>query len=80
MSWYHVAGNQQDTIVCTCVRLSRNLAGYPFPARLEAAGAREIIGKVGAVLEKNGFTLSDKVENDVDGQSVITRRYWKTLE
>ena len=32
------------------------------------------------VLEKNGFTLSDKVENDVDGQSVITRRYWKTLE
>ena len=55
MSWYHVAGNQQDTVVCTCVRLSRNLAGYPFPARLEAAGAREIIGKVGTVLEKNGF-------------------------
>ena len=55
MSWYHIAGHQQDTVVCTCVRLSRNLAGYPFPARLEAAGAREIIGKVGAVLEKNGF-------------------------
>lgn len=62
MSWYHVAGNQQDTAVCTCVRLSRNLAGYPFPARLEAAGAREIIGKVGAVLEKNGFVSTDFAE------------------
>ena len=62
MSWYHVAGNQQDTAVCTCVRLSRNLAGYPFPARLDAAGAREIIGKVGAVLEKNGFVSTDFAE------------------
>lgn len=62
MSWYHVAGNQQDTVVCTCVRLSRNLAGYPFPARLDAAGAREIIGKVGAVLEKNGFVSTDFAE------------------
>jgi len=31
------------------------------------------------VLEKNGFLLSDKVENNVDGRVVITRRYWKTL-
>jgi protein arginine kinase len=62
MSWYHIAGHQQDTVVCTCVRLSRNLAGYPFPARLEAAGAREIIGKVGAVLEKNGFVSTDFAE------------------
>ena len=62
MSWYHIAGHQQDTVVCTCVRLSRNLAGYPFPARLEAAGAREIIGKVGTVLEKNGFVATDFAE------------------
>ena len=59
MSWYHVAGNQQDTVVCTCVRLTRNLAGYPFPDRMDAAGAREVIGRVGSLLEQNGFTLTD---------------------
>lgn len=59
MSWYHVPGHQQDTVLCTCVRLSRNLTGYPFPARLEASGAREIIAKVGDTLETNGFVATD---------------------
>lgn len=31
------------------------------------------------VMEKNGFVLCDKVENTIGGESVITRRYWKTL-
>lgn len=31
------------------------------------------------VMEKNGFTLYDKIENTFDGESFITRRYWKTL-
>ena len=31
------------------------------------------------VMEKNGFTLADKVENVIDGSPIITRRYWKTL-
>lgn len=31
------------------------------------------------VMEKNGFTLSDRIENKIDGQTVLTRRYWKTL-
>ena len=31
------------------------------------------------VMEKNGFVLADKVTNEMDGQSFITRRYWKTL-
>ena len=56
MSWYHVAGHQQDSVVCTCVRLSRNLTGYPFPAHLEAAGAKEIIGKVEGVRERTAFS------------------------
>ena len=30
-------------------------------------------------MEKNGFSLSDKVGNVIDGQAIITRRYWKTL-
>lgn len=31
------------------------------------------------VMEKNGFVLGDKVENLIDGQPVLTRRYWRTL-
>lgn len=59
MSWYHIPGCDQDVAVCTRVRLSRNLAEFPYPARLDAARAREIIGRVGAILEKNGFSRQD---------------------
>ncbi len=62
MSWYHIPGNQQDVAVSTRVRLARNLAGYPFPARLDATGARAIIEAVGSVLEKNGFVRTDFAE------------------
>ena len=31
------------------------------------------------VMEKNGFVLGDKIPNTIDGQAIITRRYWKTL-
>ena len=31
------------------------------------------------VIEKNGFTLSDKRIVSGDGKDVLTRRYWKTL-
>jgi protein arginine kinase len=50
MSWYHIPGNQQDVAVSTRVRLARNLAGYPFPDRLDASGARGILEAVGVVL------------------------------
>ena len=59
MSWYHIPGCEQDVAVCTRVRLSRNLEDFPYPARLDPARAREIIGRVGAVLEKNGFSRQD---------------------
>lgn len=59
MSWYHIPGNEQDVAVSTRVRLARNLTGYPFPHRLDAAGAKELINKVGAILEKNGFVRTD---------------------
>lgn len=31
------------------------------------------------VMEKNGFTLADKVNVSVDGKPVLTRHYWKTI-
>ena len=76
MSWYHVPGNQQDTVICTCVRMSRNLSGYPFPARLEAAAAREIIGRVSGVLDKNGFVATDFSEiSRVAAESLAEKRF-----
>lgn len=31
------------------------------------------------VMEKNGFVLSDKIENTIGGRTILTRRYWKML-
>ena len=31
------------------------------------------------VMEKNGFVLGDKIENNFDGTPFVTRRYWKTI-
>ena len=31
------------------------------------------------VIEKNGFTLSDKIMVSQDGKDILTRRYWKTI-
>lgn len=59
MAWYEIPGNEQDTVISTRVRFARNLSDYPFPARLDASRAREVISKVGAVLEQNGFTKTD---------------------
>lgn len=59
MAWYHTPGNEQDTVICTHVTIARNLEGYPFPARLDAAGARDILAKIGGILEQNGFTKTD---------------------
>ncbi len=69
MAWYHIPGHEQDVAVATRVRLSRNMETFPYPARLDAAGAREIIGLVGAVLEKNGFTRQDF--SDLSRQAVF---------
>ncbi len=59
MSWYHIPGCEQDVAVCSRVRLSRNLTDFPYPARLDPARAREIIGLVGNILEKSGFSRQD---------------------
>ena len=31
------------------------------------------------VMEHNGFVLEDKIENEIDGKKIITRRYWKDI-
>ena len=76
MSWYHIPGNQQDLAICTCIRLSRNLAGYPFPARMEAGIAKDVVRLIGGVLEKNGFLRTDPAEiTAATARSLVEKRF-----
>lgn len=76
MAWYHIPGGDQDVTVSTRVRFARNLREFPFPARLDAVGAREIIDRVGGVLEKNGFIRTDFSDiSGVAAQSLVEKHY-----
>lgn len=55
MAWYNTLGKSSDTVISSRVRLARNIVGYPFASKLDAAGANEIIEKVGVTLESAGF-------------------------
>ena len=59
MAWYNTNGQNSDTVLSSRVRLARNLEGYPFDTRLDSQKAAELIGKVGGLLEKNGFERID---------------------
>ena len=55
MAWHNAIGKDADTVISSRVRLARNINGYPFASKLDAAGANEIIEKVSAPLEAAGF-------------------------
>ena len=55
MAWYNTTGALSDTVISSRVRLARNIKGYPFPSRLDANGANEIIEKISAPLESVGL-------------------------
>lgn len=76
MSWYHIPGNEQDAVISTRIRFARNLATYPFPSRLDAPRAKEIVNLVGNVLEKNGFSRVDFSDiSRTTAQSLAEKHY-----
>ena len=40
--WYLGVGEQSDIVVSTRVRLARNIADYPFPAKLNTKSRTEL--------------------------------------
>ena len=44
--WYETAGKEGDVVLCTRIRLARNLQEFPFPARLDEAGRQKVIEKI----------------------------------
>ncbi len=44
--WYESVGEMGDIVISSRIRLARNLAEHPFPARLGASAARDILDRV----------------------------------
>lgn len=56
-----------EAVVSTRVRLARNLSDYPFPVRLSADQAKEIVEKVGKALEDSKLRFRRIDLNTVSG-------------
>jgi protein arginine kinase len=50
--WMAADGPDHEVVVTTRIRLARNVAGFPFRARLDAAKAREVEGHLAARLRR----------------------------
>lgn len=58
--WYETHGPEQRAVISSCVRITRNLTGIPFPAGLDRDGKKSVVQKLcEAVFSKNS-SLSHK--------------------
>lgn len=57
--WYQKSGAEGDVIISTRIRLARNLKGYPFPCRLDAAQRRQIAEKVKDAMIHSNSVIAD---------------------
>lgn len=52
--WYMQTGPEADAVISTRIRLARNLRGYPFPCKMNAAQMAEVTGYIrDAILNSN---------------------------
>ncbi len=76
MSWYQSVGKSAGTVISTRVRLARNINGYPFASKLDAASANEIIEKVSTPLESSGFRKINFADlSPIMATSYVERHY-----
>ncbi len=54
--WYNTQGPESDIVLSTRVRLSRNLAEFPFPSRLDAEGKNKVNELVKTAVFEGGNT------------------------
>ena len=71
MAWYNTVGKDADTVISSRVRLARNINGYPFASRLDAAGANEMIEKVRSMPDPLALYL---FTNDKAIEEKVTRQ------
>lgn len=76
--WFDRKGEHSEVAVSTRVRLARNLRGYPFPARMNAEQARQVLEKVSDALISGASGLNLKLteltsENRQEAASMVER-------
>lgn len=76
--WYDLKGDHSEVAVSTRVRLARNLRGYPFPARMNAEQARQVLIKVSDALISGASGLNLSLteltsENRQEAASMVER-------
>ncbi len=55
--WYEKSGPESDVVICTCIRLVRNLSGVPFPARMGKADRVATEQKVRETVETENMVI-----------------------
>lgn len=70
--WYKAKGEHNDIILSTRVRFARNLASFPFPCRLDAAGRKEVCETVrDALADVSGIKLHYIDMNDLSEKQSV---------
>jgi protein arginine kinase len=58
--WYEASGPQHETVLSSCIRLSRNLCGIPFPAGLGESKKKEVLQKICDVISDENSSVYRK--------------------
>jgi len=75
MAWYGKKSVDNDVVLSSRVRLARNVEGYPFGRHLTDDRARELIGKIGAILTPSGYEAVDFTGLDMIGATAYVEEH-----
>lgn len=68
--WYEQPAPEDDVVLCTRIRLARNLAGVPFPSRMSVGDRRSVSERLrAAVLDKNSVLAGEFICVDMETAS-----------
>ncbi|MGB8454575.1 MAG: protein arginine kinase [Anaerocolumna sp.] len=80
LKWYKEAGQNNDVVISSRVRLARNLNDYPFSAKLTAQQAADLVEKVKAATQvienqasKKFYSCSADVLGDTEKTAMVER-------
>lgn len=79
LKWYEETGDNEDVVISSRVRLARNLSSYPFPVKMSAKQAGELVEELKtrlSTLEEAGRSfryVSMKNMSDTDKVALVER-------
>lgn len=78
--WYNKTGPESDVVLSTRVRIARNLAGYPFPGKMNVTQTDEIIGKVKEAFALDGWECVDFEEASREERAAMLEKHLVSRE